>query len=775
MIVTRSWLQEWIDLSDTSTSELIKTLNRIGLEVAQVYRLSLPEGVVVGRVLSCQRHPNADKLSLCEVDIGKERLQIVCGAKNAQYARYVAVATVGTKLPGGIEIAPVKLRGIESAGMLCSAKEVGLPPIEDGIMLLDESIGTLIPGMELRDLPLFQDEVIDIELTPNRGDCLSILGIARELACALGKKLKTIDLEESNALQIGIGRLLNLNVARDVEANLIYKAFSAKNFTNPFLIRFRLALVGERFSNRADEFAYYITHSTGVITRIYGYDFFDEGDAPAIVVQKDEQAFDAVYGREKGSIIGVIQYEGSKPSREEERFIIEASYIDPERISKRVYETKIQGDWEFYRSSRGSEPRLEIALRYFKYLLRRYYTEFMVYAGTHEAVREIEREAIKIDFETLDHLIGQPIERSAIVEILKSLEFEILSVTEESMVLRPPLFRHDIANVQDVAEEIVRIYGIDRIAPKPLCFREANRLNRSYETFQKERLLRTLATGAGYFETISFIFTSKERLERYQMPRLKEAYELVNPITKELNTLRTSLIPNLLEQVERNVKNGKDRVKLFEVGTVFTPERQERKVVGFAFAGKREPEGVFNQGKPGPVTFADMVRDLASILGPFELRRSDPINALMHPYQSALLIQRGEPIGLVFKLTLPIQEELDLPPTYLAELDFDQIDLSYPKAQPFSIYQLSWKDLSILVDRELDFAQIKEALFDLPKEVKRFYPIDLYSDERLGSQRSLTIRFAIQSDEKTLTEEEIGGIMEEILHKLETRVGARLR
>ncbi|MRJ03061.1 MAG: phenylalanine--tRNA ligase subunit beta [Epsilonproteobacteria bacterium] len=776
MIVTRSWLQEWIDIRDISTKSLIATLNRIGLEVAQLYRLALPGGVVVGRVISCQKHPDADRLTVCEVEIGEgKRLQIVCGARNAKYARYVAVATVGTKLPNGMEIEPTTIRGVESYGMLCSATELGLPKIEDGIMLLDESIGEIEVGKELNELPIFRDEVIDIELTPNRGDCLSVLGIARELAGVLKRKIKSVDLEESNALQIGIGRLLNLKVARDVEANLIYKAFSAKNFTNPFLIRFRLALVGEQFDNRADEFGYYITHSTGVITRVYGYHFFDS-ETPAIVVKKDENSFDAVYGRDKGSIIGVIQYDQSKPDREEERFIIEASYIEPEKIAKQIYEKKIETDWEFYRSSRGSEPRLEIALRYFKYLLRRYYTEFMVYAGTHEVVKEIEQKAIKIDFDELDTLIGQTIERSTIVDILKSLEFEILSVTEDSMVVKVPVFRHDIDNLQDVAEEIVRLYGIDNIASKPLCFFEKNRLNRDSEAFGKRRLIRELAVGSGYFETVSFIFSSSKKLERYGLPRVAEELDLVNPITSELDTLRTSLVPNLLDQVVTNIKNGRRRVKLFEVGKVFDRERREREMVAFVFSGEREPEGVFNQGKPQSVEFNDIFKDMASILGDFTLKSvEEPPNGLMHPYQRGEMVRGGERIGWIYKLTLPLQEELELPPTYLAEVELEKIDIDYPKAKPFSIYQLSFRDLSLLVDREISFQEIREALGDLPEEVRRFYPIDLYEDEQLGGKKSITIRFAIQSDKKTLTEEEIGTIMEGILERAKERVGAELR
>ena len=773
MIVTRSWLQEWVDISDITTDALVEKLNSIGLEVAEVKRVELPKNVVLGQVVSCAKHPNADKLSLCEVDVGSERLQIVCGAKNAPKAKYVAVAKIGATLPNGLEIKPVKLRGVESFGMLCSSSELGLPKMEDGIMLLDESIGAIELGKELREYPVFQDEIIDIELTANRGDCLSVLGVARELATAFGKKIKTIEPKEDNSLKIGIGRLLNLEVEKDVAANVIYKAFKTKNFENPFLIRYRLAILDEHFKNEAEAFGFYVTHATGVITRVFGYRFF-EPDAPKIVLKKDELGFDAVYGKKKGAIIGAVEFDEAKPKSDEETFILQASFIEPQVISKKIFEHKIETDWEFYRSSRGSEPRLHIGINYAKRLLTDFFDETMIYAGHHEVLQELEKPAIKIDFDKLDALIGESVDRSKIVDILKSLEFDIVNVTEESIIVKTPIFRHDIENIQDVAEEIVRIYGIDNIAAKPLCFTEANRLNSAYEAFIKRKKLRTFAIANGYFETISFVFTSKSQLEKLGFPTVDEKLDLLNPITAELDTLRTSLVPNLLVQAQQNVKNGQRRVKLFEIGTIFDEKRNEKEQFTLLFSDQSMPQNVTNQGKPHNVTFGDVVKELGAIIGDFELKTCQEKLLLMHPYQSGAIYQKGQKIGRLYKLTLPLQEELDLPPTYIAELDFEAIVLEYPKAKPFSIYQLSFKDLSFVVDKELPYEALKEALSELPKEVRRFYAIDEYSDESLGEKRSITIRFAIQADDRTLQEEEIAAILETIIEKAKS-VGAQLR
>ena len=775
MIVTRNWLQEVVDITDINTDQLVKTLNSIGFEVAEVQKINLPKNVVVGRVVSCQKHPNADKLNVCSVDVGDEKLQIVCGAKNVQQAEYVAVAKIGAVLPDGLEIKPVKLRGVDSFGMICSSSELGLPELEKGIMILDQSIGRLEVGKELREYKALQDEIIDIELTANRGDCLSILGIAREIAAAYGRSVKGIYFEDDESIQIGIGRILNVEAEKDLDANLIYKAFEARKFSNPLLIRLRVAITGEQFTNEAEEFAYYISHTTGVIFRLYGYRTFASNHT-TMVINKDEWGFEAVYGKEKASIIGVYQFDSSKPKKEDNIFIMETSYIEPEIITKKVYNTPIKTDWSYYRSSRGSEPRLGIALDYAKQMLHKFFADVMLYSGSYEIRHEIERASIKVDFADLDALIGFSINRNQIVEILKALGFTIVSCSEELMVVKAPLFRHDIFNIQDIAEEIVRIYGIDNIEPKPLQFIEQNRLNKAYEDYIHKKSLRTRAVAAGYFETVSYIFCNSMDLQKFGLPRIKRDLDILNPITNEMNTLRTSLIPNLLEQVARNIKNGKKGVKLFEIGTIFDENRRESISMAMVASGIKEPESIINGGKPAMMDIASFVEDLGRVIGDFSLKNFTPTIPLIHPYQAATIIKDEQEIGRVYKLHLSLQEELELPDTFIAEIDIDKLKLSFPKAKPYSIYQMAFRDLSVLVDKDLSYEQIQNVLQKrVPSTIKRFYPVAIYEDEQFGNRYSLTIRFAVQSDEKTLSEEEIGDIMQNVLDLLRKEFNAELR
>lgn len=206
MIISKKWLNEIIDLSNFSTEQICQKLNSIGLEVDSCTNIKVPNNIVVGYVKSCVKHENSDHLHVCEVDVGDKILQIVCGAKNATADIYVAVAMVGAVMPNGLEIKEAKLRGVQSSGMLCSSTELGFPKINDGIMILDDSIGELVLGKALNEFDIFDDDIIEIELTPNRGDCLSIYGIARDLSCALDLILRDEKAINEDDRQLGIGR-----------------------------------------------------------------------------------------------------------------------------------------------------------------------------------------------------------------------------------------------------------------------------------------------------------------------------------------------------------------------------------------------------------------------------------------------------------------------------------------------------------------------------------------------------------------------------------------
>ncbi len=240
MIVTKQWLNEWIDLGAIDTDKISLALNAIGLEVDGLTKIRIPQNVVVGKVISCEKHPNADKLNVCQVDVGENVQQIVCGAKNVAEGQMVAVALIGAELPGGLKIKKAKLRDVESCGMICSSTELGLPKINDGIMILDESIGKLEIGKPLCEYPLINDDVIEIGLTPNRGDCQSIYGVARDLSVYFDLEVKTLGSKEEEEKQPGVGRVLHLHGSEALDGSYMYKVFDNKEIDVPLIIQLRL-------------------------------------------------------------------------------------------------------------------------------------------------------------------------------------------------------------------------------------------------------------------------------------------------------------------------------------------------------------------------------------------------------------------------------------------------------------------------------------------------------------------------------------------------------
>ena len=777
MIVTRTWLQEWVDLDGISTDEICKKLNAIGLEVDSLTRYRVPEKIVVGYVEACEKHPDADKLSVCRVNLGSATRQIVCGAKNVRAGLYVPVAIVGAVMPNGMKIKHAKLRGVESDGMICSSSELGLPKLEEGIMELDETIGELEPGRELASYELLNDDVIEIELTANRGDCLSLHGVARELAVAFDRELKPFEFRETTSSKLGIGRILQFATQGNPAVSLLYRAVDLENLPTPLLMRLRLAFVDEAQKNSVDAYLAYAIHSSGVVLRAYGFDVLAEGKEKAkLLLKEGKEGIGIVEADGKTvSIVGIRQEEAFRPSPEEKTLILEASYVEPERIAPVVKKEKLETDALYYRTSRGSEPDLTFGMNVLLDLLCRF-ADVKLYDGSSEYLSEKEARTLDISVDEIEALVGQRIELSTAVQILSKLGFAIHRTEEGRIIFDVPPFRHDIFGKQDVIEEIVRIVGIDNIASKPLCFTEANRITYDLQRYRYVRDLRLRAVANGFFETVRYIFCDSKRVQELGFEPLNPKKGLVNPINNEMDTLRPSLMVTMLDALQRNIAMSKRRVPLFETGRVFDKDRNEMFHFLLAYAGEKEVASLANAGKPEPIDFPTFAQKVADVIGPFELRACEPKNGLMHPYQSAEVVMEGEVVGVVGKLHPVVAERFDLPDTYFAELELPKLQQRHVHAKPISAFTPVQRDLSVLVPKETPYAAIRETLRKtLPDTVQNFYPIDRYEDERLGDEVSLTLRFVIASLERTLEEEEINAVVEDALKALESACGAKLR
>jgi len=777
MIITRSWLQEFIDLSDVSNEKLYETFNSIGLEVDSINQIEIAKNVVVGKILSCEKHPDADKLNVCQIDVGSGTRQIVCGAANVVDAEYVAVATIGAVLPGNFEIKHAKLRGVESEGMVCASSELGLPDTGKGIMILDESIGELEVGREFGSYEKVADTIIELELTANRGDCLSVYGVARDLSSALDIEMKPFEYKQAEKMKLGIAREAELHIEGEMDADLYYKLATIDEVQASFLVTLRLAMVNVEAEGKLSSLLAYATHATGVILRAYDSRVFRNDESKVVVVPtaKAKGIIEIIANGKVCSVVGVNQSEESIAKDDTKELLIEASYINPDTLVEAVSTASLKTDDLYYKTSRGSNPELEFGLSLLASLMDNY-TDISCYEGSLNVNVERENATVIVDAKEISAIVGMDVELSKIVTILQKLGFEISKMGEDTVAVVVPLFRHDIKHIQDVAEEIVRIIGINNIEAKPFVFAEKARLNATTDRYKAKKEFKNRAVGAGYYENVSYVFSDKTLLEKYGFPVTEDALELANPIAEELNTLRSTVLVNLLNAVKRNVSYTKKSIPLFEIGAIFGSKREQSEVISFVFSGQSEGENVRNAGKPALIDFATFTQKVGAVIGAFELEPCTYENGLLHPYQSANIIVEGKVCGFISKLHPTVQEAYGIPVTFIAEVDFDALLPEHTNAVAISKFQGVYKDLSVVIDKSMGYYEVAKVLngLELPM-LKDVYPVDIYEDEKLGDKKSLTVRFFIQSMDKTLEDADIESVMSDIMNALETECNAELR
>lgn len=771
MIVTRNWLNEFVDLTKVSTQKIVDIFNDRGLEVASVQSIVVPEGIVIGFVKERASHPNADKLSVCQVDVGTKTLQIVCGAKNVAQGQWVAVAVEGVVLPNGLEIKPTVLRDVDSFGMLCSTTELGLPQMEDGIWVLDESLGELKAGNMLSSLQALTDEVIEIELTANRGDCLSVRGVARELGASLGLALKEVkefvESEETKA----IGRVFQLHADPAIVASLGYKVLQSFPANLPAIISFRLALTVGCEKGVMDSYLSYATHATGVVLKTYDASkFYNDKDEKFHLYVVLDQGIECV-GNSKsttisnGSVIGVLHHDDLKPTQKGE-VILEASYTPPSHVALLAYELDLKTDPSFYKSSRGSEPDLVMGMQYLITLLS---NEEGYQAYSDSAVRHCSCEplSIQLSLSELSDIMGITFEKNQIIQILTPLGFGV-HVTYDSLVVTVPAFRHDIKNIFDIAEELVRMTGIDNIPSRPLSFFESDRSNATSQMIYRNRELRKKAATVGFYETVHFIFDDKKELLKWEMTPVCDEIDLINPITSELDTLRVSLLPHLIRSAQRNVNNSIKKIPLFEVGVIYDQDRNESFAMGFVWSGHASDENITNHGKPQSINFEQMAQKMCTIFGDvsFEsIENEAPV--YLHPYVSAKMILNGVEIGVLGQLDSDFQELYDLPITFVAHVNLEVLPSQCISAKNVSRFQKATRDITLVAKDGVTYSQMRKVVEKLSLPLlEKFTIIDEYKPNKEDMTKSLTLRFWLQSYESTLTDDLVNPVMEQITEAL---------
>ncbi len=777
MKFSRNLLSKIIDISALSNEVLYKTLNDIGLEVESMCDFVVPKGVVVGKVIEKRKHENADKLSVCKVDIGAEVLQIVCGAKNVDKNQFVPVATIGTKLEK-LTIKKGDLRGVESNGMICSTTELGLPKIEEGIFVLDDSIGELALGKELREYPLFNDSVFEISITPNRGDCFSLKGVAMDLSVALNLNLKaTKEKAKNNEIAPGIGRILQIQHDNNLNASLCYKVAQIKDLRNSTELRFNLALNDNLQKDALRNIIAFSTYMTGVLLNAYAFDrFVDSDEKITLNIKNDEMGIESVFfGDKKLSQIGID--DATNADENSRLVVLEASFIPPHIIATQIFEKNIKSDSPIaYLSKRGSSPLLEDGIDFIAQMLGKM-SQSTIYSSSQQITRDYPQRRIDFRFDEISAIIGNPLKNEEITAILKKMNFTIHSASDDSQLSAiPPLYRHDIISTQDIAEEILRLRGIDLVESKAQILPQSANINEDYRFYKFKREIAKKAIAMGFFETMHYVFYERAILESYKLPVVAENLDLLNPITNELNTLRTSLLPALLDSIKRNENLGYEKVALFEIGSIYNANRAESTALAFV-ANLCEVEAKYPTPKGKEWDFYSFASSVSDILGGFTLENAEREGIKGDLFGSvAKIIKNGECVGFIGKLNPFIANALEIKGAFICEMDLDALFRANPplKFKEFSKYQDSTREFSVLIDKNIAFSEIKGAILDAKfPNVAQITALDRYESADFGDKVSVSFKITFQSFESTLKAEDLGD--EKIIAFLRDKFGAEIR
>ncbi|GAA9205263.1 phenylalanine--tRNA ligase subunit beta [Helicobacter pylori] len=745
-------------------AKLCEDLSRLGLEVESCIPCVAPKNVVVGKVLEKAPHKNAEKLSVCQVGVGKEVLQIVCGAKNVAPNQFVPVALNGA-LIGSTTIAKTELRGVESCGMICSSNELGFPKINDGILELDESVGELVLGKGLNEYAPFNTHVLEISLTPNRGDCLSVLGIAREISAFYHTPLKPI-----KALNFTPkSDLITLCAGENIKSHLAYYLVCNHSLKTPLNVKLSLAHNNALSENDLNNFIEFSVHFSGVIMNAYSLD----ATPIDLSVKNDENNLESVYiNHQKRSTIAIKHQDQKDLS---EYLLLEASYTDPISLSLKLHALKdktLQKDNALiYRSARGSNPNLSDGLNFLSAHLKAMILE------SKQTKHALKDRTLKFKLEDITEILGLAIEEETIQGILKNLGFKV-SIKEPNskpqiLEVVAPNFRHDIKTIQDIAEEILRFVGIDHLISKPLDSVSNKKSNPHYDTHRFFENLKHKALACGFKEVIHYVFYSKEKQQKLGFEVLEDPLELQNPITTELNTLRTSLVCGLLDASLRNKNLGFKSIALYEKGSVYNSKREEIQKLGFLASGLQKKES-YPDAKGKAWDFYSFAECVSKVIGDFSLEKLTTQAPINHPYQSAKIIQNHEIIGVIAKIHPKVIRELDLFESYYAEIDASKLKRPAMLLKPFSIYPSSVRDLTLIIDENTAFSGIKKALKDAQiPNLSEILPLDIFKES--NNSIALSVRCVIHSLEKTLNDEEVNSAVQKALEILEKEFNARLK
>jgi phenylalanyl-tRNA synthetase beta chain len=791
MKFSESWLREWVN-PHMSTDSLVHELTMAGLEVDSAEPVAaLFDKVVVGEVLSCDQHPEADKLSVCTVDVGEgEPLQIVCGAPNVQVGMKSPTALVGAKLPGGLKIRKAKLRGVESRGMLCSEIELGLGEGADGIMPLAADAPV---GQDVRRYLDLDDTSIDIDLTPNRGDCFSVLGIARETAVMSRLDLEWPSLEPVEpATEAVFPITVKSPSACPRFCGRIVSGIDPAAVT-PQWMKEKLRRSGLRPISPVVDVTNYVMMELG--QPLHGFDLATLREGIIVRYAEEGESLTLLDGREIAlqpdmlviadhggprALAGIMGGESSGVSEETADVFFEVAFFNPDVISGRARRLGLHTDASL-RFERGVDPAGQRrAIERATSLL------IEITGGTPGPVVEVvgeehlpRRNPVTLRRDRLAMVVGVPIDDDDVLRILDSLGMSV-EAGPAGWKVTPPSWRFDIEIEEDLIEEVARVHGYDSVPEVPA--RGDTTFSPVTETRVPDRTVTAALIDRAYQEVVSYSFVGREP-QSALFPEA-EAICLDNPISSEMTDMRVSLWPGLLGALRQNLSRQQDRVRIFEVGLKFIMEageiRQLNSLAGLV-AGPRlhEQWGADSAG----VDFFDAKGDLEAVLAmtgrPDQFRFVAEKHPALHPGQSARVYRGDIPVGWIGALH-PAQManlSINIIP-YLYEIDTDiAFESTVPEFTSISRFPAVRRDLAVLVDErissELLIKAVVEGAGPMLREVRIF---DVYRGDRIDSGlKSVALGLILQETSRTLTDDDADGVVAAVISRLERKLKARIR
>ena len=822
MKISLNWLKEYINIQ-RSAEEIAALLTASGLEVEGLEKVEkIPgglEGVVIGEVLSCEKHPNADKLSATTVDIGTEVVPIVCGAPNVAAGQKVAVATVGATLYPAegepFKIKKAKIRGEASEGMICAEDELGLGNSHAGIMVLDTRLPNGTPAAEY--FQLGSDVVLEIGLTPNRADAASHMGVARELQALLRKKMQLPDVSDF--------RIENTDNRVEVEVQNLdacprYTGLTISDVQvqeSPQWLKDRLLAIGVQPINNVVDVTNFVLHELG--QPLHAFDLADISGNKVVVHTKpagtpfttlDEkerklQAEDLmICNAEEGMCIaGVFGGVRSGVKESTRAIFLESAYFSPDWIRRTAQHHGLKTDASF-RFERGADPNItEYALKRAALLIKEVAGGYISSEIIDIYPKKIDDFTVEASYRNISRLIGKELPKEEIHKILESLDIKITDTTSEGFTALVPPFRVDVQREADLIEEILRIYGYDNIEV-------SETLHSSYlasfpetdENLQRRRVSETLAAN-GYFEITTNSLTKPEYAQEADFLDQSQSVEILNKLSEDLGVMRQSLLFSGLEVIAHNINRRQKDLKLFEFGKTYWKDElpsangrsgyAEKKYLGIWISGNTEAEHYLQPSRA--VAFHDIRLAVEKILGLFGLKEysTQVIHEKGFAYGIEIMyngksIQRnnrqqaGEPLVRMGKVapklaTLAgVKQEV-----FWAELDWDQALSLYSKQevsfQPISKFPEVRRDLSLVIDKNVQFEEIRKITERQENNlIKKVGVFDVYEGDKIeAGKKAYALSFILQDEEKTLTDKVIDKTMQRLINTFENQLGAVIR